>query len=34
MKGADRDGRPLRRLFWKTDGPSPEKFPSLTEAGR
>ena len=29
-----RDGKPLRRLSWKSDGPSPEKFPSLTEACR
>lgn len=31
---AYREGRPLRRLFWKNDGPSPERFPSLAEAGR
>lgn len=31
---AYREGRPIRRLFWKSDGPSPEKFPSLAEAGR
>jgi len=28
---AYRQGRPIRRLFWKTDGPSPEKFPRLAE---
>ncbi len=29
-----RDGRPLRKLFWKTDGPAPEKFPDIREGGR
>jgi hypothetical protein len=29
-----RDGRPLRKLFWKTDGPAPEKFPDIGERGR
>lgn len=27
-----RENRPLRKLFWKTDGPSPEKFPDIGEA--
>lgn len=26
-----RENRPLRKLFWKTDGPSPEKFPYIGE---
>jgi len=29
-----RDNRPLRKLFWKTDGPAPEKFPDIAEGGR
>jgi len=29
-----RDGRPLRKLFWKTDGPAPEKFPEIREGSR
>jgi len=28
---AYREGRPMRRLFWKNDGATPEKFPSLME---
>jgi hypothetical protein len=28
---AYRDGRPMQRLFWKNDGPAPEKFPSIDE---
>lgn len=31
---AYRDNRPLRRLFWKTDGPAPEKFPDIREGSR
>lgn len=27
-----REKRSLRKLFWKTDGPSPEKFPEIGEA--
>jgi len=27
-----REKRSLRRLFWKTDGPTPEKFPEIGEA--
>lgn len=27
-----REKRALRKLFWKTDGPSPEKFPEIGEA--
>lgn len=27
-----RNNRPLRKLFWKTDGLSPEKFPEIGEA--
>jgi hypothetical protein len=28
---AYREGRPMQRLFWKNDGPAPEKFPSIDE---
>ncbi len=27
-----RENRPLRKLFWKSDGPAPERFPSIGEA--
>jgi len=29
-----RENRPLRKLFWKTDGPAPEKFPDIAERPR
>jgi hypothetical protein len=28
---AYRVGRPVRKLFWRSDGPAPEKFPDLAE---
>ena len=27
-----RENRPLRKLFWKSDGPAPEKFPDIGKA--
>jgi hypothetical protein len=31
---AYRAGRPLHKLFWKSDGAAPEKFPNLAEGSR